>query len=127
MLFSFWFHQTKLYKRIAVHLCVRTGGLLGKQLSTNETFPQSVAADDEQLADLVGAVSATAILGLHAKKSLQDCYLLDKCYARGNGTATSLGSPKAAAVGATPLETASRSSFKTLHTEAFEMRWVPAS
>jgi hypothetical protein len=57
MLFSFWFHQTKLYKRIAVHLCVRTGGLLGKQLSTNETFPQSVAADDEQLADLVGAAA----------------------------------------------------------------------
>ena len=36
-----------------------------------------MAADDEQLADLVGAVSAIAILGVHAKKSLQVCYLLD--------------------------------------------------
>jgi hypothetical protein len=74
-----WFKQTKLYKRIAVHLCVRTGGLLGKQLSTNETFPQSVTSHDKELADLVGAISATAILGLHAKKSLQDCCILDNC------------------------------------------------
>jgi hypothetical protein len=52
-----WFHRTKLYERIAVHLCVRSGGLLAKQLSTDETFAQSVTTHDKNLADLVGAAA----------------------------------------------------------------------
>jgi len=48
-----WIKQTKLQRRIAVHLGVLRGGASGKYLSADETFEQAVTTDEEYLADLV--------------------------------------------------------------------------
>jgi hypothetical protein len=65
MFSSFWCKQTKFHSRVAINFGVRGSGGSGEKLSTNKAFAQAVNTHHEHFADLVGAVSATAILGAH--------------------------------------------------------------
>jgi hypothetical protein len=49
--------ETTLHIRVAGHISVRTSRGSSEQLTADETFAKSVTTDDEDLADLVGAIT----------------------------------------------------------------------